>query len=509
MASVGSLAMDSSRLFCEASDERSGISMRPTGPAALAAGDVLAGKYELVGVLGAGGMGTVWRAHALALDIDVAVKVLRWEHGGEVAAERLLREARATAKLGHPAIVRALDFGRTDAGEPFLVMELLRGCSLAEWLDTRGRMPAAQAVQMLLPIADGLDAAHAEGIIHRDIKPQNLLVVPDRAGTYLPKIVDFGIAKRVERLGDQVLTQEGTVLGSLQYMPPEQADGLAVGEQADVWSLCAVLYELVTGRLPFEGQTLTGMLVALHAGKPTPLVQLGVGDPDLWAIIERGLKKPLAERWPTMRALGRALAMWAIERGTTTDATGASLEHHWLGRGSFEPQSVSLEAESVATAPTSPRAITFTQLSPPATPSVELAMPASNRISDATQGAYVTSARVVPMTPAPRRRTRLFGALIAMVAVPVLAMAGLHAHGRSAAPASGGIRALAAPVVVAEAVEPPPPPVPAAAPTPAPAAPSAVASAMPMTSARAPRLAPVGRSKIPSRAMPIPSSPDF
>jgi serine/threonine protein kinase len=192
-----------------------------------APGDVIAGRYRLVDLLGEGGMGTVWRAHWLTLDIDVAVKVLRRAHTDETSAARLLREARATARLGHPCIVRALDFGEMETGEPFMVMELLQGISLARWVEEHGgRVSPLQAIQMLLPVADALAAVHAHGIVHRDIKPDNILVVPDGPGRFLPKIVDFGIAKVVADPRErQVLTGAGTVLGSLAYMAPEQAEG--------------------------------------------------------------------------------------------------------------------------------------------------------------------------------------------------------------------------------------------------------------------------------------------
>src|SRR5262249_53648457 len=158
----------------------------------------------------------------------------------------------------------------------------------------------------------------------------NIIAVPDGAGAYLPKIVDFGIAKLATRTS-HVLTRQGMVLGSLQYMSPEQANGvLKVGEQTDIWSLCVVLYELITGRRPFEGETYAAMTFSLFTSVPTPTTELGAGDEALWAIIERGLQKSPAERWPDMQALGRALAAWAVERGITSDAAGTSLTHHWL-----------------------------------------------------------------------------------------------------------------------------------------------------------------------------------
>ncbi|WP_437587548.1 protein kinase domain-containing protein [Sorangium sp. So ce1000] len=302
-----------------------------------AVGEILAGKYQIVGRLGAGGMGTVWRARSLWLDVDVAIKVLHEDQLDAHAAERLLREARATARLGHPAIVRVFDFGETDSGEPFLVMELLEGTSLSSWLESRGRVPAEQAVQLLLPVACALATAHAQRIVHRDIKPANILIVPDGAGGYVPKVVDFGIAK-LANVASPAITQRGMIVGSPEYMSPEQADGqLDVGEQTDVWAFCVVMYELITGQRPFSGETLSAVIVAIFSKEPAPTTELGAGDDALWAILRRGLAKSPADRWPSMRALGRALAAWAVERGVTADVAGTSLAHQWLAREAEPP----------------------------------------------------------------------------------------------------------------------------------------------------------------------------
>jgi serine/threonine-protein kinase len=440
-----------------------------------AAGDVLAGKYRLVGLLGEGGMGKVWRARSLLLDVDVAIKVLHREHADLNAAERLLREARATAKLGHPAIVRAFDYGETEAGEPFLVMELLEGTSLAGWLEERGRMSATQAVQMLLPVADALAAAHKQGIVHRDIKPENILIVPDGVDTYLPKVVDFGIAKLLTSASGQVLTHAGMILGSLEYMSPEQAEGLPdVGAQTDVWSLCAVLYELITGRRPFDGPTITAMMFALYTANPTPTTQFAAGDEELWEIIQRGLRKSPADRWPSMRALGRALASWAAERGVTTDAAGTSLEHHWLAM-----------ASRISGAPENDREV---RVSPQA-------------VSERPRAVTAPAACAPPVVLAPRRSRALFvGVLVALVG---LVTVGVGLHGRDE-------RAIAAeppaPSVVPASVASTSQPAPMPAEPSAVSAPTAVAPAAPASVTRPLRAAP--RKRAPA-AMPLPTTPNF
>ena len=392
------------------------------------AGDIFAGKYRIVGLLGEGGMGAVWRAHSLSLDVDVAIKVLHREHIPNHASARLLREARATASIGHPAIVQVFDFGETEAGEPFLIMELLHGDSLATWMDEKGRMSATLAVQMLLPIADALVAAHARGIIHRDIKPENIIVVPSGPGSYLPKIVDFGVAKLLSTHHEgQVLTEAGMILGSLEYMSPEQAEGQReVGEQTDVWALCVVLYELITGQRPFHGLSSTATIFALYTRDPTPTTELAAGDEELWAILRRGLEKSPEKRWGTMLALGRALSFWATERGINVDAAGTSLAHHWAS-SEPPPPSISERAGPVSTANTamrvpSPRALSIDSadlagLEPseqrshlpflPRLGTIELAHPGLDRRSAA---------------PSPRPRSRAMGpaTLVALVLLSVL-----------------------------------------------------------------------------------------
>src|SRR5687768_10390405 len=216
-------------------------------------GHIIAGKYELEELLGQGGMGAVWRARNVALDSLVALKVLRSTSDRAALSERLVQEARAAAKLTHPAIVKVFDVGQTESGDPFIVMELLHGSSLGTILATESRISSIQAARILLPIADALSLAHSKGIIHRDLKPDNVFVVHDGSSVQ-PKLVDFGIVKMQQDDGESHLTQAGAVLGSPDYMSPEQARGQDdVGLGTDVWSFSVVLYEAITGRPPFKG----------------------------------------------------------------------------------------------------------------------------------------------------------------------------------------------------------------------------------------------------------------
>lgn len=293
-------------------------------------GDVVAGKYRFERLLGEGAQGWVWQAHNLSLDVPVAIKVVRTEgDDDQTLPQRLFREARAAARLGHPAIVRVFDLGQAPNGAPFLVMELLEGQTLADKL-LAGPLAPEAAIRLLLPIADALLAAHAKGIVHRDVKPDNVFLAVT-GESLQPKLVDFGIAKITRESGpSRHITQSGAVVGSPAYLSPEQARGLHIDARADVWSFCATLYECLTGELPFDGSTWRALREHIISGEPRSILEHGVGDERLWKILRRGLAKDAEERWPTMFALGCALARWLFDRGVTADVCGVSLESRWF-----------------------------------------------------------------------------------------------------------------------------------------------------------------------------------
>jgi eukaryotic-like serine/threonine-protein kinase len=242
---------------------------------ALDQGDRL-GRYRIVGPLGAGGMGEVWRAHDERLGRDVAIKVLPAEFAADPERlKRFEREARATAALSHPNILAVHDVG-THEGVPFLVEELLEGESLRERLE-RGPLDQAEALRIAAEIGRGLAAAHAKGIVHRDLKPGNVFLTRDGA----VKILDFGLARLVvmagtpETLAEAATaaesTQLGAVLGTVAYMAPEQARGQPVDQRADVFAFGVVLYEMLSGTRPFQGLTATDTLAAILKDEPPPL----------------------------------------------------------------------------------------------------------------------------------------------------------------------------------------------------------------------------------------------
>jgi len=334
-----------------------------------AAGVVIGGKYRLERKLGEGGMGSVWEAYHEQLDAKVAIKVIRSGSNRLELGPRLLLEARAAAKLGHPAIVRVFDVGQTTDGDPFIVMELLEGQSLNALLEREQRLSAPEAVRLLLPIADALRAAHAKGIVHRDIKPDNVFLVSDDSGVQ-PKLVDFGIAKfgprQLDELGgatfsprefDSQLTQQGAIVGSPDYMSPEQARGEeGIDQRADVWAFCVVLYESISGRSPFEGETYQLLSRAILDKAPPSLASLLAADAELSQIVETGMAKDRARRFQSMQELGEALARWLLTHGIFEDASGGAIEAKWVLRRSDSGHrrsraSMGSIPDSVATSP--------------------------------------------------------------------------------------------------------------------------------------------------------------
>ena len=297
-------------------------------------GVIVAQKYQLVRILGEGGMGSVWVAKNLALDVHVALKLIRAELARSVPGlgERLLQEARAAASIEHPAVIKIFDFGLTELKDPFIAMELLHGESLAGTVKRRGKVNPVRAVQTLLPITEALLAAHELGIVHRDLKPDNIFLARGAGDRLEPKVLDFGIAKLDQKTAPN-LTSVGTVLGSPAYMSPEQARGETdVDRRTDVWALCVVLYEVITGRLPFSGENYNALLYAILEGQPKTFSELSINEPLLWSIISRGLEKDRERRCPDMFELGRALAIWLLDRGVQEDVCNALLKPKWLER---------------------------------------------------------------------------------------------------------------------------------------------------------------------------------
>ncbi len=279
-------------------------------------GTTLADKYRLLRLIGVGGMGIVYEALHAFTHRRVAIKLIRAEFTTSPRAEaRFAREARATATLTHPGVVDVLDGGKAADGTLYLVEELLDGMDFGRWVATRAPAPA-EVARLGAEVLDGLAAAHARGLIHRDVKPENIFVVEGADGTTHTKIVDFGIVRWTDVPADDSAlaatgtahTQTGAVVGTPVFMSPEQARGESVDERTDLWSLGAVLFHALTGRHPIQAESYNALIVRL-ATQPVPQVRaLREGVPeDLARVVDRALLPNLGERWPSAVAMAAAL----------------------------------------------------------------------------------------------------------------------------------------------------------------------------------------------------------
>ena len=273
-------------------------------------GQVLDGKYRMTSKLGEGGCGSVYAAENLLLGTEVAIKIGKGPRGDA----RALREARAAAKLRSPYTVRVFDVGRLPDGLLFIVMELLPGRSLRDFLAAHGPLPLEQAGRWLAQACSALHEAHGEGLVHRDIKPSNLFVVEaPNLEPYL-KLVDFGLAKSLEAPSAES-TESGAMVGSLLYMSPEQVRGAEVSVQTDIWGMGVVLYECLSGRRPFERDSASATAVAIASDPPRALPECAPGLPDLaYEVAAHCLRKLPAERFDSAKSLGVALG--ALGAGT-------------------------------------------------------------------------------------------------------------------------------------------------------------------------------------------------
>ena len=255
-------------------------------------GRVVDGRYQVTERLGEGGMGAVYVAQHLKLQKPVALKIIHPELAGDdELAARFAREAMASARLDHPHVASALDYGTLPEGGAYLVTQLVRGTSLQAVIDHHGRIPWPRACELGAQVADALSAAHAIGIVHRDLKPDNVLLERRDDGSDLVKVLDFGIARVIGEEGakempSRQLTQVGTVMGTPGYMAPEQAMGEEVDHRADLYSLGVVLWEMIAGRPLFDAETLTAIVTVQLTQQPPPLTQVA-RDPSLPAELVR------------------------------------------------------------------------------------------------------------------------------------------------------------------------------------------------------------------------------
>jgi tRNA A-37 threonylcarbamoyl transferase component Bud32 len=279
-------------------------------------GELIAERYELEELVGTGGMSSVYRAHDKLLERRVALKVLHEQFTRDSDyVERFRREARSVAQLSHPSIVTVIDRGEQD-GRQFIVFEYVDGENLKALIERGGPLPEREALDLALQITRALSFAHANGLVHRDVKPQNVLL--DDEGR--AKVTDFGIARALDVQAG--ITQTGTVMGTSDYIAPEQARGTKASEQTDVYSLGAVLYELLTGEVPFRGDNFVAVAMR-HINEPVPSVRERRPDvsPCAEAIVQRAMAKDPRDRFESMDELGAAIQECFAGEDGSTEAT--------------------------------------------------------------------------------------------------------------------------------------------------------------------------------------------
>ena len=274
-------------------------------------GDLIGDRYELEELVGSGGMSSVYKAHDQLLERNVALKVLHPHYGDdEEYVERFRREARAVAQLSHPNIVTVIDRGEAD-GHQFIVFELIEGENLKELVNRTGPLPVRRAVELAIAVADGLAFAHEHGLVHRDVKPQNILLNGDGEA----KVTDFGIARSLDV--EHGVTQTGTVLGTSNYLSPEQASGKQVTPATDVYSLGVVLYELLTAEVPFPGENFVAVAMKhINDAVPDILERRPDVSVRLASAMSRALEKDPARRFRSMREFADELRACLAELGS-------------------------------------------------------------------------------------------------------------------------------------------------------------------------------------------------
>jgi hypothetical protein len=289
----------------------------------VAAGTVVGGKYRLEAPIGRGGMASVWRATHTTLEHSLAVKLLEtFGTAREKMAKRFLREAKLAAGLQHRNVVHILDYGVMDDGQPFMAMELLEGTNLQDRFDNGPPLSPVELLDIVASVLSGLAVVHDAGIVHRDIKPDNIFLVRDPDGDY-PKLLDFGISRGVEGDGlDARVTNTGAVVGTPYYMSPEQARGVKdLDHRTDLWSVGIMLYEGLTGDVPFIAENMGDVLIQVATTDAPSLAEARPDLPDeIVSVVDRALIRDRSKRWNDARSLRAAVlaAKEALKNGTGT-----------------------------------------------------------------------------------------------------------------------------------------------------------------------------------------------
>jgi len=358
-------------------------------------GQTLAGQYKIVSVLGQGGMGTVYRGTQVSIDRTVAIKVISREFSTDLESiKRFQREAKITSKLTHPNTIRLYDFGLTDDGLAYLVMELLEGRELADELAEVGKMVLPRAVEVCVQVLKALEDAHGLGIVHRDLKPANIFMQRMTGGD-LPKVMDFGIAKTFTDSELSKVTKTGMLVGTPAYMSPEQARGEPIGPAADIYAVGTIFYELLSGRVPFEADTPVATLLMQLTRPPPPIGRLC---PDLpHADAGQGVRTQLWAKRSYQRP-GDARAAAALLQELTREGGGKAAK-------SEEEETATVLFDVVDAAAQAPAAAAQAKPSAPATSAAEEAAAAAKKAVETAPTAVVERPGLVT-SPTPAEDVR-------------------------------------------------------------------------------------------------------
>jgi len=472
-------------------------------------GAVLDDRYLLTDALGEGGMGVVYRGQHTRTERPVAVKVLRSRFAADPRIRRrFVREAKAAATLAHPNVVDVLDYGVAEDGTAFQVLELLEGESLGELLERREVLAPDRAIEILLPVMSALRAAHERGVVHRDLKPDNIFVSTNALGRSVPKLLDFGIAKVMPREGKSATfaTRVGAVMGTPSYMSPEQARGATddIGPATDVWAIGVILFECLSGRLPFEADT-PSMVMAHVMMQRAPSLGEYPGVPEaLVEVVDRALSRDIGARFASMQAMIDAL----VEAAQRADVPVPELDASDGRPLSSRPPPRLDDSRRIELDPTVGRTEPKDAATQLATPRAEDEDDAVTRVARPRASPAVASVEAPVAAPEGPRASRgplLVGALVALAlaaAAAVVATAPWSTEPAVAEPTPTAAEPAAAP----EPVAAPEPPAVAEPEPPAQPEPAAEPAPTPEPAPRAERPRPARRAR-PPRPEPEPARP--